>query len=314
LVAPHVFRKGQNAVEVFVIREEGDGRLLTRGFPTRVPPLAAINLVSEEAQAHWQAELSGAHPLEGTPGQQFRWTSGSATVLWPLPSDERPRSIRIGLAPVARSTPLRVTYNGCLVLNDSVPAGGSYRSASLEECPHAARIAVEARIEIASDTFTGPRSDPRRLGLPIETLRLSSEPWPLPPDPSLSRGRVIVVEPPSAAGGRDHPVGTAVLLEVTNLGDRAWASAAEHSTPRPVRLTAMWRLEAGSAPIAGHSVDLPRALYPADRAQVWLRLDPPPSIAQSGRPRAEVSFELFEGDRAVELVEPGAPGMRARLR
>jgi hypothetical protein len=125
---------------------------------------------------------------------------------------------------------------------------------------------------------------------------------------------VIAVEPGSASGRREQAAGTAILLEVTNLGDRGWASAAEDATPRPVRLAAMWRLDPGADPIAGQTVDLPRVLYPGDRAQVWLRLDPPPPVARARRARAEVSFELFEGNRAVELVEPGAPGVRVRLR
>lgn len=314
LVDPRMFRKGPNVVDVFIVRDGGAAPALTRAFSTALSALASINLISEEAQTPWEARLSGFHLLEGTPGRRFRWTTGAAAIVMPLPSDERPRSLRVGLAPIARSWPLRLTYNGCVVFNGKVPGGGYYTTVSLDGCPETARASGEARIEIDSPAFQGPRSDPRTLGLPIETLRLSSEVWPLLPEPSSSRGRMTVAEPRDTATNRSLATGTAVLLEITNRGERAWASTAEAPTERPVRIVSTWRRAADAEPLARDTIDLPRVLYTNDVAQVWLRLDPPPAVQQSGAAAVEVSFEIVEGDRPLDLVSPGAARVRVSIR
>ena len=77
----------------------------------------------------------------------------------------------------------------------------------------------------------------------------------------------------------------------------------------------MWRRpgEAGEA-YAGPPVDLPRALYTNDAAQIWVRLDPPAAPRRRTGMDWEVSLELMEGDRPVALVPPGAPRLRVESR
>jgi hypothetical protein len=308
LVDPRVFRQGRNAVDIFIVRETR----LTRAFSTTPPALASINLISHEARSAWEAEVSGFHPLEGDARHRFRWSSGPARIEMTLPGDERPRSLRLGLAPIARRSPLRVVYNGCVAFDGTVPGGPWHATVALDRCAESARSSERARIEIESPTFVVPRGDPRTLGLPFETVRLSVEPWPLPDTTVAARARLRIVEPDVAKTGL--AAGTPVLVEIGNLGSSALASAAEAETPRPVRLVASWRLPADGKPPAQHAVDLPRVLYPGERTQLWLRLDPPPAIQQSRAMSADVSLELVQAGEVIVLAAPAAPHLNVKLR
>jgi hypothetical protein len=308
LVDPRVFRKGSNALDVFIVRETG----LTRAFSTSPPALASINLLSDEAESAWEVRLAGFHPLEGDARHRFRWTSGAARIEMTLPGDEHPRSVRVGLAPIARRSALRVSYNGCVIFDGAAPGGPWYKTLSLDACPESARSFDRARVEIDSPTFSVP-GDPRTLGLPFETLRLSAEPWPLLPGTTPPRARVRIVEPEDASRQPLSP-GTPVRVEVANLGSVALPSAAEAETERPVRLVASWRAAAGGEPLAEQAVDLPRILYPGERLQTWMRLDLPPAVQQSRAAQAELSLELTQAGGPVALAPPGPPRLRVKLR
>lgn len=308
LIDPRRLRPGRNAIDVFIVRETG----LTRAFSTSPPALASIDLLSDEAESAWEVQLAGLHPLEGDARHRFRWTSGAARIEMTLPGDERPRSVRVGLAPIARQSALRVRYNGCVIFDGTAPGGPWYKTLSLDACPESARSPGRARVEIDSPTFSVP-GDPRTLGLPFETVRLSAEPWPLLPATTPPRARVRILEPENASRQPLSP-GTPVRVEVANLGSVALPSAAEAQTRRPVRLVASWRASAGDEPLAQQAVDLPRILYPGERVQTWVRLDLPPALQQSRAAQADLSLELTQAGGPVALAAPGAPRLRVKLR
>jgi hypothetical protein len=308
LIDPRLLRPGRNAIDVLIVREAG----LTRAYSTSPPALASINLLADEAQSAWDVELQGFHPMEGDARQRFRWTSGAARIEMKLPGDERPRSVRVGLAPIARQSALRVSYNGCAIFEGTVPGGPWYKTFSLDACPESARAPDSARVEIDTPTFSVP-GDPRALGLPLESVRLSAEPWPLAPATTPPRARLRILEPGNASRQTLSP-GTPVRVEVANLGSMALPSAAEAETERPVRLVATWRLPSGDEPAAEQAVDLPRVLYPGERLQTWVRLELPPAVRQSRAAEADLSLKLTQAGGAVALAAPGAPRLRVRLR
>jgi hypothetical protein len=307
LIDPRAFRPGRNAVDVFVVR---DARL-TRAFSTAPPALASINLISDEARSAWDAQVSGFHPFEGDRRHRFRWTSGPALIEMALPGDDRPRSLRVGLAPVARRSSLRVSYNECVVFEDSIPGGPWHKTMPLGQCPASARESRLARVKIESQTFSA-RGDTRTLGVPVEAVRLSAEPWPLPARATTEpRVRIRILEPAAVEDG--VPAGTPVLAEIANLGAAALASPVEAETDRPVRLVASWDADNGPLGAAQQPVDLPRVLYPGERVQIWVRLDPPPALQPSANAHADVTLELTQAGAPVTLV-PRAPRLRVRLR
>src|SRR5690606_36577864 len=184
---------GRNQVQVFVIRGDGERRRLDLAYASDARPVR-LNLVSDDAADYWRVQQSGFYPREGSP-ISFRWTSGTGSLVVPLEAP-RPRTLRIGiaLAPPGR-TPLTITINDCVLFDGAIERTPWFRMFPLRDCPASTLAVGDARIEIRSAAVRSRNpSDPRQLGVAVETVNLFPEDWP--PDvpdraPDLAGVRVV---------------------------------------------------------------------------------------------------------------------------
>jgi hypothetical protein len=273
-IDPAALRAGRNTVEIFVVPAE-PGRPLARAFSSGQRP-DTLNLASRGASDYFEVAQEGLLPREGEP-IPFRWTTGDARLTVPL-GEAPPRSLRIGLlATRPGGSALSITYNECELFAGSVTAPW-YRVFTLAGCGAGATPAETAIIGIRTPTWEEPERQ-RSVGVGVETVNLFSHDWPPPDEPSRGHaGNIRLVDPDAP-----RTAGSTVKVELGNLGQRTWLPASEAPGPeRAIALAIRWRMTAAGGRTAEQRMQLPRALYPTDRAVIEAPLVPPPALASSG--------------------------------
>jgi hypothetical protein len=265
---PAALRNGRNTVEVFVVSQT-PGRALTRAFSTGQRP-DTLNLASRGAADYFEVAQEGLLPREGSP-IPFRWTTGDARLTVPL-GDVPPKSLRVGLmATRAGGSEVSVSYNGCELFTGTVTAPW-YRVFALAPC-HGGGPADAASIVIRTPAWQDTERR-RSIGVAVETINLFSHDWP-PADegPSENDGTLRLLD-----AAEPRVAGSMLKVELANLGGRTWLPAADAPSPeRAVWLAIRWRASAGGR-TAEQRVQLPRALYPTDRAVIEAPLVPPAEV------------------------------------
>jgi len=275
VVNPALFAKSRNDVRVYVLPP--DDERLHLAYSSRTRP-EHVNLASRGAQDYWAVKQSGFYPREGEP-IPYRWTTGEGTLVVPLEQDQRARSLRIGITGVGpRGTPLTVTLNDCTLFSGRVETAPWYRTFSLNTCPASTLAQPYATIVVKSPPWAG--DDRRTRGVAVETVNLFESAWP--PEPAAagqSRGSITLLERQPVA----HPAGTPISIIVANSGATRWPSAADAPQEgAPVQLAIRWRRAGSTGPTHEQRMDLPRALYPADRVLIEAPMVPPDALRLTG--------------------------------
>jgi hypothetical protein len=163
------FRPGRNDVQIFVIREEADGRVLRAALETRRPP--ELDLISGQARHMWGVRQSGLYPREFRDSRPFYWTDGAVRLVTSLDPEALPTALKIDVGMTGGGElELRVLADGCELYRGRI-SGAWSKTFLLDRCP---LDGDEATIELLSETFSpGPR-DSRRLGIALDSVTLVS--------------------------------------------------------------------------------------------------------------------------------------------
>jgi hypothetical protein len=161
------WKRGRNAIGVFVIERDDRGVLLRRTSVRQVRP-ADLNLILNAAASDWGVRQWGFHPVEGQAGgNQFRWTRERAE-LSNLFTHNPPRAVEIGaiMVPGGKPKPLKIEANDCTLFEGIVHRGWS-AMLSLERCDLSG---VGLTLRFTTDAPRG--ADRRRLGIAMSRVVL----------------------------------------------------------------------------------------------------------------------------------------------
>ena len=162
------WRRGRNAIDIFVVDRDNDGPLLRRTSVGQVRP-ADLNLILDAAASDWGVRQWGFYPVGGPAGgAQFRWTRERAE-LSNLFTHSPPRAVEIGAIRVPGGKPktLKIEANDCLLFEGSVHQGWS-STLSLERC---SRSGEGLTLRFTTDAPRG-KKDRRRLGIAVSRVAL----------------------------------------------------------------------------------------------------------------------------------------------
>ena len=162
------WKRGRNAIDVFVIERDDGGVLLRRTSVGQVRP-AELNLVLATAASDWGVRQWGFHPVETTSGgNQIRWTRERAE-LSNLVTHNPPRQVEIGAIRVPGGTPkaLKIEANDCTLFEGTVHQGWS-STLSLDRCDLSG---VGLTLRFTTDAPRRP-TDRRRLGIAMSRVVL----------------------------------------------------------------------------------------------------------------------------------------------
>jgi hypothetical protein len=305
LIDPAALTPGHNNLEVFVV-PQGPGQRLVRAFSLGERP-DTLNLASRGASDYFEVAQEGLLPREGEP-VSFRWTAGDARLTVRL-GEAPPKSLRIGLlATRPGGSELSVAYNDCELFAGTVTAPW-YRVFSLAGCAARATPAETATIALRTTAWEDQQRN-RTLGVGVETINLFTHDWPPADAPSLAHaGNIRLVDPDAP-----RTAGSAVNVELGNLGQRTWLPASEAPGPeRAIALAIRWRVMSAKGRTAEQHMQLPRALYPMDRVVIEAPLVPPPALAASGPWEVTIAPVDHDGAlladdlRVTFAVEPAPP-------
>ncbi len=273
MIDTSLLRRGRNEVRVYVL---GDGAAPRLAYSSHARP-DRINLASRGAEEFWAVAQSGFYDREGEP-IPHRWTKGEGALVVPLEPDHPPKSLRIGITGIRRGgAPLTVTLNDCTLYSGSIAEAPWYRTFSLRTCPPATLAASHARIVIKSEAWTD--GDKRTVGVAVETVNLFEDDWPLAAESAEleDRARIRVVHEAPA-----YEAGTPLPIEVANIGESTWLSAADVPDDKaPVRLAIRWQRRRQGR-VVEQRLNLPHTLYPTDRVLVEAPLVPPAELRDEG--------------------------------
>ena len=271
---------------MFVVPAE-PGAPLARAFSSGQRP-DTLNLASRGAADYFEVVQEGLLPREGAP-IPFRWTTGDARLTVPL-GDAAPRALRIGLlATRPGGSEVSVTYDDCELFAGTVAAPW-YRVFPLASCGDATP-ADTATIAIRTTAWEEPERK-QSVGVGVETVNLFAHGWPPPDEPSGEHaGSIRLVDPDTS-----RTAGSTVTVDVGNLGQRTWLPASEAPAPeRAIALAIRWRVRSAGGKTVEQRMQLPRALYPTDRAVIEAPLVPPPALASSGPWEVTIALVAQDG-------------------
>jgi len=304
MLAPEALSTGRNDIRVYVIPDDGPSRLHLAYTPRSRP--SYLNLASRTAAETWKIRQSGFYDEEGGP-ISYRWTDGNASLVVPVEPDRMPRSLRLVLSGAPRAgTPLTLTVNDCTLFSDTVHAMWN-RTLSLSACPPESLRPRQWEITIATPPWKAD-DDPRQLGVAVESITLMSDDWPIPDGRTRqARGQLRVV------GGSDRfEAGTSIQIIANNGGEAAWLPVDEASGAGwPVQLALRWRPADGNAPEHEQRMNIPRAIFPAERAAIQTPLFPPEALRDRGPWRVTIAPVATDGTAIPAespLTLPVAPG------
>jgi arylsulfatase A-like enzyme len=165
-----VWRRGRNAVDVFLVEESAGQPVLRRAFRPRPRP-AGLNLVARTA-GEFGVYQSGLYREESSGGRMFRWTSGKVEIAVPL-EGRHPRALRIDVARSSRPHHrFRISAGDCVLFDGRVPTPDWETTFDLGRC----RLAGDTLdIELESDVVRPPR-DSRQLGVALRSIVLDDAP------------------------------------------------------------------------------------------------------------------------------------------
>ena len=148
-----------------------------------------------------------------------------------------------------------------------------------------------ATIAIRTTAWEEPERK-RSVGVGVETVNLFAHGWPPPDEPSGKHaGSIRLVDPDIS-----RTAGSTVKVEVGNLGQRTWLPASEAPAPeRAIALAIRWRVRSAGGKTVEQRMQLPRALYPTDRAVIEAPLVPPPALASSGPWEVTIALVAQDG-------------------
>ncbi len=118
------WRRGANAVEVFVVEKAASGLVLRRTSRQAVRP-ADLNLISAEAAEVWGVAQAGLYQVErAADGTTFRWTRDRA-VFSNLSVGVRPQAVEVTVlhVPDRGRKRLRIDLSGCVLFEGDVESG-----------------------------------------------------------------------------------------------------------------------------------------------------------------------------------------------
>ena len=162
------WRRGRNALDVFVVDRDTDGPLLRRTSVGQVRP-ADLNLILDAAASDWGVRQWGFYPVEGPAGgAQFRWTRQRAE-LSNVFTHSPPRAVEIGAirVPGGRPKALKIEANDCVLYEGTVHRGWS-STLSLERCDPPGEGLT---LRFITDAPRGEK-DRRRLGIALTRVAL----------------------------------------------------------------------------------------------------------------------------------------------
>lgn len=163
------WRRGPNALDVFVVDRDTDGPLLRRTSVGQVRP-ADLNLILDAAASDWGVRQWGFYPVERTAGGgQFRWTRQRAE-LSNVFTHSPPRAVEIGAirVPGGRPKALKIEANDCLLFEGTVRQGWS-STLSLERCDPSGEGLT---LRFITDAPRGT-TDRRKLGVALSRVALT---------------------------------------------------------------------------------------------------------------------------------------------
>ena len=162
------WRRGRNALDVFVVDRDTDGPLLRRTSVGQVRP-ADLNLILDAAASDWGVRQWGFYPVERPAGgAQFRWTRQLAELSNVI-THSPPRAVEIGAirVPGGRPKALKIEANDCVLFEGTVRQGWS-STLSLERC---GRSGEGLTLRFTTDAPRGEK-DRRRLGIALTRVAL----------------------------------------------------------------------------------------------------------------------------------------------
>ncbi len=296
LLAPEALSTGRNDVRVYVIPDEGPSRLHLAYTPQARP--SYLNLASRSAADSWNVQQSGFYDEEGVP-IGYRWTDGNASLIVPVEPDRVPRSLRLVLTGAPRGgTPLTLTVNDCPLFSDTVQATWS-RTLSLRACPPESLRPRRWEITIVTPPWKAD-GDPRQLGVAVESITLMADDWPVPDGSTRQvRGQLRVV-----GGVNAVEAGTSIQIVANNGGDAVWLPVDESSGAGvPVQLSIRWRAADGDAPEHEQRMNIPRSIFPAERAAIQTPLLPPDALRDHGPWKVTIAPVAADGT-AIPVESP----------
>ncbi|HEX7085917.1 MAG TPA: sulfatase-like hydrolase/transferase [Vicinamibacterales bacterium] len=296
LLAPEALSPGRNDIRVYVIPDENPSRLhLAYTLESRP---SYLNLASRTAAENWKIRQSGFYDEEGAP-IGFRWTDGNASLVVPVEPDRVPRSLRVVLRGAQRGgSPLTLTVNDCTLFSDTVQATWN-RTLSLRSCPPESLRPRNWEIRLVTPPWKAG-DDPRQLGVGVESITLMTDDWPVPDGRTRqARGQLRVV-----GGTREVRSGTSIEIIANNAGEAVWLPVDEASGAGwPVQLALRWRPANGNAPEHEQRMNIPRAIFPAERAAIQTPLVPPDELRDRGPWKLTIAPVAADGT-AIPVESP----------
>jgi hypothetical protein len=165
------WRRGHNAVDVFLIQEDEGQPVLARVRRQRSRP-NDLNLISEAAALYWRVQQRGFSTHERAGDRFFRWTRGAASVTVPL-LEQRPTAVRLGIArAIDPAIRVRIAADDCTLFEGTIPRQGWEITFPLRQCEVTGQ---ELTIRIDSETRRSRNvGDRRLLGVAVRHLILET--------------------------------------------------------------------------------------------------------------------------------------------